>query len=241
MGKTPLISPEIVDQIKLTREYLVGHPYFSLTRAHAQRNEIERNANRHSVEMEIPFNKTHKHDRRLGIEDITKAQRYLTEDLESKKRLDEKMLRRAAARIHGYDGEMIYRDVSAHANMYNYQYPDPSEIPNMMYLFLEDNKALSTNLERSFHSHFNIATIHPFPDGNGRLARLAGNALLTLDKLPPVQIYQFERKKYCDLLNAAQREYRETKVTGESQRRFYDFLAMKVQDSLNRVGEAILK
>jgi len=239
---TQLISPGIAAQIVLTRQYLIDHPKFSFSRARAEYREIKRNANQHSVEMEIsPKVQTHKYARREGLRHLTDAQRYIGSELATTHNINEEMLRRTAAYIQGYEGTMTYRDVSAFANQYNYQYEDPSEISNKIFLFLEENAKLATNFEKSLHSHFHIARIHPFSDGNGRLARLTANALIFLDRLPPVQIHPFERKKYCDLINAAQREYREIKQMGDAQRTFYDYLAIKVQYSLDKIGEAILK
>lgn len=237
-----LVSPEIVSQVLSTRKYLIDHPLFSLSRAHDECRELKRNANRHSVEMEIPL--SHKHpnnrDRKEGLHYITQAQKYISKALREDPQITEDMLREAAALIHGYEGKMVYRNVSAYANSYNYQYEDPSEIPNQVFLFLEDNKKFRTNFDKALHAHLHIARIHPFSDGNGRLSRLVSNSLASLDNLPPVQIYPFERKRYCDLINSAQREYRETGKVGCAQREFYNYLAIKIQDSLDRIGVKIL-
>jgi len=239
---TQLVSPPIMAQITSTRQYLVGHPLFSLSRAHAECRELKRNANRHSVDMEIPVNiPQHRYKRREGLVHLTNAQKYIGSALANGQSLNEDMLKITAAYIDGYVGKMVYRNVSAFSKMYNCQYTDPSEIENQLFSSLDENEKLKTNFEKSLHSHFHIARIHPFTDGNGRLARLVGNALISLDKLPPVQIHTFERKRYCDLLNTAHKEYREDRQIGEAQRMFYDYLAIKVQDSLDKIGADILK
>lgn len=240
--KTHLVCPEIMDQITLARDSLVNHPSFSLARAHAECKFLKNSANRHSVEMEIPESmKRHRRIRRQALKYLTDAQYYLNSRLVESPQLTEEIIKKTAAHVNGYNGQMCYRNVSAFAKLYNYQYEDPSEISNQVYLFLDRNNSLVSNVEKSLHFHFHATRIHPFADGNGRLARLTGNAFLGLERLPPIEIHPLGRREYCDLLNAAQREYRETKKLGSSQSRFYNFLAMKIRDSLERMKTAVLK
>jgi Fic family protein len=48
--------------------------------------------------------------------------------------------------------------------------------------------------------HMAIAHIHPFWDGNGRIARLLANILLLKSGLPPLVIDQSKRRKYIECL-----------------------------------------
>lgn len=50
--------------------------------------------------------------------------------------------------------------------------------------------------------HASFVRIHPFPDGNGRLARLVANLPVIRSGLPPVIIPQRQRKQYMDILAA---------------------------------------
>ena len=52
--------------------------------------------------------------------------------------------------------------------------------------------------------HKEIVTVHPFSDGNGRVARLAMNTLLIQHGYIPVQIYPVIRQDYIDSLRCAQ-------------------------------------
>lgn len=51
--------------------------------------------------------------------------------------------------------------------------------------------------------HHRMVWIHPFFDGNGRMARLVFNLLLMNAGFPPAIILQQDRKKYYDALNRA--------------------------------------
>lgn len=238
-----LITPEIMSQIMMTQKYLVEHPLFFNSKRRAECRELQRNANRHSVEMEISTNIPHyRKERKTKLQNLTNAQRYLDSTLSINPKITEDIIRKTAGQIHGSDDySLLYRNVSAFANRYNYQYVDYPEIPNEMFLFLDENNGLGNNIERAVHSHLHTTRIHPFLDGNGRLARLVSNSLLSLDNLPPVEIFSLERKKYCDLINAAQREYREERRLGTAQLDFYNYLALKIQCSLNKIGNTILK
>ncbi len=52
-------------------------------------------------------------------------------------------------------------------------------------------------------AHYGIAAIHPFPDGNGRVARLVGSVFLLRAFSVPLMIYADERSDYLDALEAA--------------------------------------
>jgi Fic family protein len=55
----------------------------------------------------------------------------------------------------------------------------------------------------SFEAHFRLVAIHPFPDGNGRTARLLMNLLLLRGGYPPVAVRPEQRKQYLDALEHA--------------------------------------
>jgi len=52
--------------------------------------------------------------------------------------------------------------------------------------------------------HFDLVTIHPFADGNGRTSRLTQNLALIESGYPPVLIHEAERARYFDILQASQ-------------------------------------
>jgi Fic family protein len=52
--------------------------------------------------------------------------------------------------------------------------------------------------------HFDLLTIHPFKDGNGRTARLLQNLELIREGYAPILIDPQEKAKYFDIVNSAQ-------------------------------------
>lgn len=60
-------------------------------------------------------------------------------------------------------------------------------------------------VELAAQAHYDIAAIHPFWDGNGRVARLVLNYVFRYFDLPYVVIPHEERDRYLDALEAANR------------------------------------
>jgi Fic family protein len=54
--------------------------------------------------------------------------------------------------------------------------------------------------ELAFDAHFQIVSIHPFADGNGRLSRLLMNYVQQYHKLPLSIVYAEDKQDYFDAL-----------------------------------------
>ena len=67
--------------------------------------------------------------------------------------------------------------------------------------------------------------IHPFIDGNGRMARLLMNLYLMRDDYPPIIILRAERKKYIRTIMKAR--------SGKDVEPFVNFVAKAVERSLD--------
>lgn len=99
--------------------------------------------------------------------------------------------------IHDETGECVY-----------YQYADPADVPNLMNRWLtmlnRDMAApvdMGTAAESFARLHLTFVWIHPFFDGNGRMARLLSNAPVLKAGFPPILIPGNRRREYLRLLD----------------------------------------
>ncbi|MFA6974220.1 MAG: Fic family protein [Parcubacteria group bacterium] len=226
-----IVHPQILKDIGIARASLKGDPRFDLIRRHRIYSHLEKVSSQHSVDMEkVPKGKAQK----LAFENLNLAKDYLMGNC--KRELSEEPLQVAAALINNYQsGKMRYRDITARTNGEEgpLVYPDPIKIPGEMYQFLQENTSLGTSVEKAVHSHFHITRIHPFEDGNGRLARLVQNCFLESSGLPAISIESFDRDFYLHLLRRATRSYQDNNGQLKPELlKFYDYIALKLRDSL---------
>jgi fido (protein-threonine AMPylation protein) len=87
------------------------------------------------------------------------------------------------------------------------EYAAPSDVPHLMTRWLEDfNDTLDSArkpaeaLSLYTKAHMSFVRIHPFFDGNGRMARLIANLPVLRGGYPPIVIPQEKRSEYIDLL-----------------------------------------
>ncbi|MDR2054355.1 MAG: Fic family protein [Desulfovibrio sp.] len=87
------------------------------------------------------------------------------------------------------------------------EYPAPEIIPLLMTRWFDWQKNITANhisRENAPHAfaaiHTSFVRIHPFYDGNGRVARLIANMALLRSGLPPLLIQKEHRKEYIQLL-----------------------------------------
>ena len=91
------------------------------------------------------------------------------------------------------------------------EYPSPTYIDGLMSQWLT---SLNTTLANTHNSqavtvvyadlHLSFVTIHPFFDGNGRMARLLANLPVLKSGFPPIVIPQADRYQYKQALSAYQ-------------------------------------
>jgi Fic family protein len=88
-----------------------------------------------------------------------------------------------------------------------HQPPDDSQVANLMNQFFVQLEAASIVSESAIQvatwAHWCIARIHPFFDGNGRMARLWQDWVLFRGRLTAALIRQTERSRYYDALTSA--------------------------------------
>jgi len=92
-----------------------------------------------------------------------------------------------------------------------FEYGRPSDIPLLMENWFELYRKIDQSLKPNdrhqalmayVYLHVAFVRIHPFFDGNGRLARLIANVPVLRSGLPPIIIPQTQRKQYIDALSA---------------------------------------
>ncbi|MBI4447418.1 Fic family protein [Candidatus Woesearchaeota archaeon] len=106
-----------------------------------------------------------------------------------------------------------------------------SEMGNLAYEINKNPKNYEA-IELAAFAHHELVRIHPFVDGNGRVARLLCNLILMMKGYPPITIRKVDRKKYFDCLE---------KAHFGNFRAFADFIALRVEESLIRYINALIK
>jgi len=222
-----IVSPPICEQIAVARAALEESPKFDLLRQHQTYHFLHQEAGKHSVDMELPNGQRVRSGRAKKIAEraLLSAREYFSRnydgDLNSNLIMDTSFL---------VSGERFYRPGGITFTPGGHVYP--SDVPKEMDSFLEEQKNVCTRVGKALHSHFHLARVHPFKDGNGRLARLVQNEILEKEGLPPIIIEPFERGMYIDLLREAQDSYKENREVKPEQVRCYNYLAMKIVASL---------
>lgn len=115
----------------------------------------------------------------------------------------------------------------------DYLPPPAFEVPSMMKELLEwlrRNPEELRPIEIAAVFHYKFVFIHPFDDGNGRVARLLMNLLLIRFEYPFTVIRNYDRRRYYDTLKKADR--------GDL-RPFVNFIARCVEESLHLYLSAI--
>ncbi|MFH1224386.1 MAG: Fic family protein [Candidatus Diapherotrites archaeon] len=119
-------------------------------------------------------------------------------------RLSEKMILQLhyilLDRISGYEKyQGIYRPVKVYIAGSEHEFPLPQEVPGMMkglVQWLGENEKLVHPAELAAKFHTKFTGIHPFADGNGRMARLLMNYILQQKGFPFTNIPLKRRAAY---------------------------------------------
>ncbi len=108
--------------------------------------------------------------------------------------------------------------------------PDFSKVTRMMddliaflNLNLQDKEKKEYPVKTAAFMHHKLVEIHPFTDGNGRVARLLTNLFLVKEGYPPIVLRKEERGKYYRFLRLAD---------GGNLEPFANFIAKSVDESL---------
>jgi len=88
-------------------------------------------------------------------------------------------------------------------------YPHPSTVQHLMAIWFDEfkdiskqNISLDESIKKYARSHIGFTSIHPFFDGNGRLARLLSNIPMLKNGFLPLIINNENREDYIKLLSS---------------------------------------
>jgi len=82
--------------------------------------------------------------------------------------------------------------------------PNHLKVAALMQKMVGDFAAIEKVVEKALFIHYQLVTVHPFTDGNGRCARLLMNYVLMANNFPPLIIAPKDRLSYLNSLEAAQ-------------------------------------
>lgn len=126
-----------------------------------------------------------------------------------------------------------YRSITVRIAGSNVVMPNPIKVPKLMNGFEEwlhsPNKDHLVKIAAD--AHYKLVSIHPFVDGNGRMARLLMNLLLMQKGYPPAFIRKEDRRRYINSIEQGQ--------LGGSREDYYELIFEAVERSLDIYLEAL--
>ncbi len=103
-------------------------------------------------------------------------------------------------------------------------FPNAARIPELMVDFGRWLGASVAGPDSAFEAHLRLVSIHPFVDGNGRIARLLMNLLLIRAGYPPIAIRPADRQVYLAAIEQTQ--------VGGDQQPYLEFLGERLAVTL---------
>jgi Fic family protein len=130
--------------------------------------------------------------------------------------------------LHGIDDANAgrYRSIAVRISGSMVVLPNPLKVPTLMADFMKEMGRSDLHpAELAAEAHYQLVTIHPFIDGNGRTARLLMNLLLLQKGYPPALIRKRDRVPYLKALEKAQ--------LGGSKEDYYGIISKAVSRSFD--------
>jgi Fic family protein len=103
-------------------------------------------------------------------------------------------------------------------------FPNPIKVPDLMAAFGSRLETAAATPVAALDAHFDLASIHPFSDGNGRTARLLMNLILIRGGYPPMAVRPEDRAQYLASLEHSQ--------LSEDRGSFRGFMAQRLDTTL---------
>lgn len=99
---------------------------------------------------------------------------------------------------------MGYRNVKVFIRKSRFVPPSYEKVPELMSAFTSSMNKVENNILRAILAHYFFVSIHPYPDGNGRCARLLMNYLLAATGLHWITITADKKTDYFQALQSGQ-------------------------------------
>jgi len=209
-----LVSESILSEIRRAKERLESMPGYHLCNSQQKRNALRKEAIKHSVSIELAgYDTSTTKGKREKARERNRSEKNLVNALEwglqnYPSELSEDFIREIGKRVDPEINSRGYRKDRVRVIGAMWSPPAPEKIEREMREFLFENSCLDNVIEKALHTHFHIARIHPFYDGNGRTARLVQNIMLESAGFPPAAVRESERLEYMQLLDEAIDSYR---------------------------------
>lgn len=123
-----------------------------------------------------------------------------------------------------------------------FEYASPEETPALMtdlveWYNAEEQKGALSPIELATVLHYRYIRIHPFEDGNGRMARLLVNYILTRHHYPMIVVKSHDKDRYLTALNRCDIQVGPTPSVGahaelEQLKPFVDYMAQCLEAAL---------
>ncbi len=154
----------------------------------------------------------------LMTTDHAKALLYIINEAKQKKEISNSFIQKINAKVMAKTGKIyntVLGEVDATSGAFrkgnvragNRYFPNYDKVePLTEKLCSEINKKLKISatvtdqLHLSFDSHFDLVSIHPFYDGNGRTSRLLMNYILSFFQLPLAIVFKEDKAEYIEAL-----------------------------------------
>ncbi|MFP4111941.1 MAG: Fic family protein [Candidatus Woesearchaeota archaeon] len=114
---------------------------------------------------------------------------------------------------------------------------DPSKISAEINYLIHSVQSFKSPLEKAIYSHYHLARIHPFEDGNGRTSRMVQDSLLWGAGYLSPAINVHQRDLYLEILNATDKQYKEGDK--EYLHLFSQFIVEGIKENLDHYKKTI--
>lgn len=177
----------------------------------------------------------------LEVKSYDKAYRYIKSIYKKTKKIDEKVILEIHKLVFAdftedlktqlNHGIGVYRQQPVFIRGSNFVPPNYLKVPDLMNFLIDFlNSIKNDELRKAVLAHLGLAIIHPFVDGNGRVARLLMNLILFKAGWPIIIVKKERRGDYFNSLEAVQKD--------PKAKQFFNLMLEFLQQSFNLYKEA---